>query len=61
MDFGDYGALEAMVSEKTCSVMLETIQGESSAVKLIENGILYIIRDGVKYTVLGTTVRSNVH
>ena len=40
---------------------LETIQGESSAVKLIENGILYIIRDGVKYTVLGTTVRSNVH
>ena len=28
MDFGDYDALEKMVSEKTCAVMLETIQGE---------------------------------
>ena len=28
VDFGDYDALEKMVSEKTCAVMLETIQGE---------------------------------
>jgi acetylornithine/N-succinyldiaminopimelate aminotransferase len=28
VDFGDYDALEKMVNEKTCAVMLETIQGE---------------------------------
>ncbi len=28
VDFGNYGALEAMVNERTCAVMLETIQGE---------------------------------
>ena len=28
VDYGDYAALEKMVNEKTCAVMLETIQGE---------------------------------
>ena len=28
VDYGDYEALEKMVNEKTCAVMLETIQGE---------------------------------
>ena len=36
---------------------LEEIRGESRAVKVIDNGILYIIRDGVWYTVLGTEMK----
>ncbi|MBQ7515608.1 MAG: acetylornithine transaminase [Schwartzia sp.] len=28
VDFGDYDAIEARMSDKTCAVMLETIQGE---------------------------------
>ena len=28
VDYGDYAALEKMVNEKTCAVLLETIQGE---------------------------------
>ena len=38
---------------------LEVIREESGAVKVIDNGILYIIRDGDWYTVLGTKVRSH--
>lgn len=36
---------------------LEEIRGESRVVKVIDNGILYIIRDGVWYTVLGTEMK----
>ncbi len=39
---------------------LEDIREESGAVKVLNNGILYIIRDGVWYTVLGTTIRKYV-
>lgn len=35
---------------------LNHIQGEAAAVKVIQNGVLYIIRDGVTYTTLGTIV-----
>ena len=33
---------------------LTDIRGEKTAIKVIEDGVLYIIRDGIKYTVLGT-------
>lgn len=35
---------------------LDNISDSSRAVKVMENGIIYIIRDGVRYTVLGTIV-----
>ena len=38
---------------------LDNISASTQAVKVIENGILYIIRDGVYYSVLGTTVRTH--
>ena len=55
VDFNDYNALEAMVDDKTCAVMLELVQGESGVhpadatyvkqVKklCVERGILLII------------------
>ena len=36
---------------------LEDITEQSTAVKIIQNGVLYIIRDGVRYTVLGTVIQ----
>ena len=33
---------------------LTDVRGEKTAIKVIEDGVLYIIRDGIKYTVLGT-------
>ena len=40
--------------------MLTDTRGEKTTFKVMENGVLYIIRDGIKYTVLGT-ITEHVH
>lgn len=52
----DLSPIEFVYSEYTESALRDVQSLQTGAVKRIENGQLYILRDGVRYTVLGTAL-----
>ena len=52
----DLSPIEFVYDAYTESALRDLKGMQTGAVKRIENGQLYILRDGVRYTVLGTAV-----